>query len=43
LDRFIELQVKQNPEAVKIACGYLDWQRQENAKRQIELLPLPTG
>ena len=26
--------MKQNPDAVKITSGYLDWHRQENAKRQ---------
>lgn len=34
VERFVQLQVKQNPDAVKITSGYLDWQRQENAKRQ---------
>jgi ParB family transcriptional regulator, chromosome partitioning protein len=34
VERFIQLQVKQNPDAAKITSGYLDWQRQENAKRQ---------
>jgi ParB family transcriptional regulator, chromosome partitioning protein len=34
IERFIQIQVKQHPDAVKIASGYLDWQRQENAKRQ---------
>ena len=34
IERFVQLQVKQNPDAVKITSGYLDWQRQENAKQQ---------
>lgn len=34
VERFIQLQVKQNPDAVRITSGYLDWQRQENAKRR---------